>query len=52
MRLFGRKGEATKKWRLRALLVDPHETKITLIYFKAEASAVLGIPEMAKFAEK
>jgi len=24
----------------------------SFIYFKAEASAVLGIPEMAKFAEK
>jgi hypothetical protein len=30
MRLFGRKGEGIKKWELRALLVDPHETKITL----------------------
>jgi len=30
LRLFWRKGNAKKKWRLRARLVDPHKTKIIL----------------------
>lgn len=30
MKLFRRKGNARKKWRTRALLVDPHRTRIIL----------------------
>jgi hypothetical protein len=30
MKLFGRAGRARMKWRSRAMLVDPHKTKITL----------------------
>lgn len=30
MRLSKRTGDGKKKWRERALLVDPHKTRITL----------------------
>lgn len=31
MRLFSRKGRAVKNWHARALIIDPKETKLTLI---------------------
>jgi hypothetical protein len=37
-RLWNRKGQAVKKWRSRAWVIDPKKTKITII--KAEASNV------------
>jgi len=53
MRLFGRKGEGLKKWRLKALLVNPHETKLIL----SSTSKPRRVPpwflrEMADVAEK
>jgi hypothetical protein len=53
MRLFRRKGEGMKRWRLRALLVNPHETKLTL----SSTSKPRRVPpwffrEMADAAEK
>jgi len=34
MKLFGRKDEARKKWHSKAMLIDLHKTKITLIQTK------------------
>lgn len=31
MRLFSRKGRAVRNWHLRALMIDPKKTKLTLI---------------------
>lgn len=30
LNLFWRKGKAKERWRVRAMLVDPHKTRITL----------------------
>jgi hypothetical protein len=34
MRFFRRKGDAVKNWHARALIIDPKETKLTLIRTK------------------
>lgn len=30
MRLFGQSNQAVKKWRMRALFVDLHQTRVTI----------------------
>ncbi len=32
LRVFKKKDEAVKNWRSRAMLIDLHETRITLVY--------------------
>jgi hypothetical protein len=32
LRIFKKKDEAVKNWRSRTMLIDLHETKITIIY--------------------
>jgi hypothetical protein len=43
MKLFRRKGHAVKNWHTRALMINPSETRITIVKTKTEKQIPLWV---------